>query len=224
MSELHVWYERYGGHFAIATSDAEANAIAERAGHWGLEWFAQPPDEKLTLWFTQGKVRAFESISRADHVHATRFEKTHAEWVRVLGKGVAQLRCPFIDGDEQAVRWCALRIGMDLKPRHIAAAMSRAPTFDDAAVVERIARVMWNASWPEGSVDRTWDRATSGEASSWRNAARAAMAEMRAMQREERAAKPLLFHRTSEPGVVLTEAQMWERIDAAEAKLREIGR
>lgn len=117
MSELQVWFARYGGHFAVATSDAEANGMAERAGHWGLEWFAQAADTKLALWFTQGRVRAFDSISRADHVHATRYEKTNAEWTRILGKGVAQLHCPFIGGDERAVQWCASRIGLDLKPR-----------------------------------------------------------------------------------------------------------
>lgn len=96
--------------------------------------------------------------------------------------------------------------------------------FDDTAAVERVAEAMWRAEQTtmvsSGSVRRAWDCANYGERFAWRDIARAALGELLALQREERAAKPMLFFRTSEPGVALSAEQMWQRIDAAETLVR----
>lgn len=117
MSEVHVWFSRHGLRFAIAATAQEAEVLA--GGHRSEsaepdEWFRQPADARLTIWFAQGVGRRFTSITTADAGTSTRYEKTLAEWVRVLGKGAGNLFCPFIVGDERREGWAKDRRRVDL--------------------------------------------------------------------------------------------------------------
>ena len=120
MEELFVWFSRYAKTFAIARSSEEAQSLFNARFHQGrdeeeVEWFKQPHDADLTLWFAQGQDRSFRTIGAADIATATRFEKTHADWVRILGKGAGMLWCPFGEGDDRRQGWIVDQGRVDLK-------------------------------------------------------------------------------------------------------------